>query len=146
MTTAQPIIDRIWMRTMPIPFSGCLVWMGRLDKYGYGTISLGGSRQPRSLVHRVAYEIVKGPIPIGMTLDHKCRVRSCWNPEHLEPVTNRVNILRGISFSAINYRKTHCNHGHEFSVENTYLWGRSRICRACVNRRSRQYYKRTRRS
>lgn len=139
MTIARPVIDRIWDRTMPIPVSGCLVWMGRLDKDGYGRISLGGHGRPRALVHRAAYEIIERPIPVGMTLDHKCRVRSCWNSDHLEPITNRENVLRGISFSAINHRKTHCDHGHEFNTLNTYLWRGRRSCRICRNGCSQEY-------
>jgi hypothetical protein len=38
----------------------------------------------------------------------------------LEAVTNRENMLRGVGVCALNARKTHCKHGHEFTPENTY--------------------------
>lgn len=44
--------------------------------------------------HRFAYELVKGPIPEGLTLDHLCNVPLCVNPDHLEPVTLSENIRR----------------------------------------------------
>lgn len=46
--------------------------------------------------HRIAYTIVKGPIPEGLSLDHTCDVKACVNPNHLEPVTHRENIVRGV--------------------------------------------------
>ena len=85
------VLARLWEKTEPIPECGCWVWMGKLDPYGYGTISVGKSRPS---THRVGYKLIKGPIPLGLELDHKCRVRSCWNPDHLEPVTHRENLAR----------------------------------------------------
>ncbi|TDD77726.1 HNH endonuclease [Actinomadura rubrisoli] len=83
------------------------------------------------VVHRFVYESLVGPIPEGLVLDHLCRVRACCNPAHLEPVTDRVNILRGASITAANARKTHCDHGHEFTSQNTYRHRGRRLCRAC---------------
>ena len=71
---------------------GCLIWDGCTDPDGYGRIVVCG--QPKR-AHRVAYELMYGPIPAGLTLDHLCRVTRCVNPLHLEAVTNRVNVLRG---------------------------------------------------
>lgn len=69
----------------------CLRWKGSRNWGGYGQISVGG-RQQR--VHRVAYELAKGPIPEGLEIDHLCRVRDCINPDHLEAVTHQENIRR----------------------------------------------------
>lgn len=106
------------------------------------------------LAHRAMYELVVGPIPEGYDLDHLCHTndptckrdrdcphRSCVNPAHLEPVTERENTLRGASPAAVNATKTHCKRGHGFTPENTY-WtsnhshpGRAcRICRAMHGR------------
>ena len=46
--------------------------------------------------HIVAYEVAKGPIPHGMEIDHKCRMRCCVNPDHLEAVTGSINVQRGL--------------------------------------------------
>src|SRR3990172_7099161 len=92
----------------------CWLWVGCTDGNGYGSFMIRNKktgRQKKWKVHRYAYTKLVGRIPRGLTLDHLCRVRACVNPSHLEPVTMRENILRGISFSAINAKKTHCIHG-----------------------------------
>jgi hypothetical protein len=91
--------------------------------------------------HRVAYELLVGPIPDGMHLDHLCRTPACVNPAHLEPVTPRVNSLRGVSFSAVNATKETCPAGHPYSADNTYLspTKRNRLCRTCQAVHKRAY-------
>jgi len=124
---------------MPIPECGCLVFTGNINRHGYGLIK-DDSGKDRT-VHRVAYELAKGPIPDGLVIDHKCRVRSCVNPDHLEPVTQRENCLRGIGIPAINASKTHCYRGHELSDENTYPGWRDkgeRRCKTCTQDRARE--------
>ena len=106
----------------------CWAWMAGKVK-GYGTF-WDGTRTARA--HRFAYELLVGPIPDGLDIDHLCRNRGCVNPDHMEVVTNRQNVLRGIGPTAENAVKTHCAHGHPFSPENTHIRpsGR-RTCRAC---------------
>lgn len=116
----------------------CWIWEGALTTDGYGHLLWRGKIR---LVHRVVYELLVGPIPESLTLDHLCRVRSCANPAHVEPVTHRVNILRGEGIAALHARQTHCIHGHEFTPENTARTkGGQRQCREChriANRRRR---------
>ncbi|HEY1740016.1 MAG TPA: HNH endonuclease signature motif containing protein [Acidimicrobiia bacterium] len=100
---------------------------------GYGYV-YDESRVHR-LVHRVSYELSIGPIPGGLEIDHLCRERSCANPEHLEAVTRRENVLRSDSVAAHRARQTHCVHGHEFTAQNTYRHQGRRYCRACRSRR-----------
>lgn len=91
------------------------------------------------LVHRLAYAWLVGQIPAGLTLDHLCRNTVCVNPLHLEPVTHRVNVLRGQSGVAANARKTGCPQGHPFDEINTYHYRGQRHCRTCraeANRRN----------
>src|SRR3990167_5306610 len=98
--------------------SGCWIWTASLNRpNGYCSVQFAGRRQT---AHRVLYEILRGPIPQGLTLDHLCRNRQCVNPWHCEPVTIRVNAMRGVGISAVNAQKTHCYKGHPFTVENTY--------------------------
>ena len=109
--------------------NGCWEWVGSHTGAGYGKIWRGGKLK---MAHRVTYEEAKGPIPVGLTLDHLCRNRGCVNPDHLEPVTHRVNLLRGRSPSAICAKKTHCHKGHLFDTANTYLTlDGKRSCRSC---------------
>lgn len=131
----------IWERTEPIPHSGCLIYMGNLNKRGYGRIG-SGKRQTIILVHRAAYERLVGPIPEGLELDHKCRVPSCWNPAHLEPVTHAANVQRGWLYRT---PPDACEAGHPYAPENTYLWrGRTRHCRICARARGKAFRDRRR--
>lgn len=92
--------------------------------------------------HRLSYVLHFGDIPPGLVLDHLCRVRACCNPEHLEPVTHRTNLLRGDTSTAREAATTHCPRGHAYDEANTYRrpdGQNKRDCRTCRNRtRSRR--------
>lgn len=105
--------------------TACHVYIGNLMPNGYGRIQ-------RQYVHRIAYEHAKGPIPPRLDIDHLCRVRNCINPDHLEAVTRRENLLRGETLTAWHAAKTHCIHGHEYTPENTGRTAGGRFCRACA--------------
>lgn len=114
----------------------CWLWAAGRDKDGYGIFSIAR----RSLrAHRVAYELLVGPIPQGLVIDHLCRNEPCVNPEHLEPVTVRENGMRGDTFQARNAAKTHCIRGHEFTSENTWIDPARgvRKCKACHREQNR---------
>lgn len=129
-----PSLQRFMAKVQENP-SGCWVWVAGLDRHGYGRFKFGGRVQG---AHRVAWLLMRGPIPDGMHIDHLCRNPSCVNPDHLEPVTKRTNTLRGISGPGTNSRKTHCISGHEFTPENTRIRGDGgRLCRACKRSRER---------
>jgi hypothetical protein len=115
---AEPVIDRVMKSTKRI--DGCLVWTGRLSKGGYGVLRIGsrGIDRRTVFVHRWHWEFINGKVPKGLDLDHLCRVRSCLEPSHLDPVTRRVNILRGVGVmngAKHSLSKTHCPSGHEYS-------------------------------
>lgn len=121
----------------------CWLWDGEMKGNGYGRVSVKGKNR---LAHRAVYEHLRGPIPDGLVLDHLCRNRACVNPDHLEPVTNAINIMRGVGVGAVNAAKTHCVHGHEFTPENTRFNKPfrptgvvSRACRQCHRERTRAY-------
>lgn len=116
-------------KVSPEPTSGCWLWTGSLTSEGYGDF---GYKANRRLAHIYSYELAKGPVPDGLELDHKCRVRSCCNPNHLEPVTHQINTLRGIGPTAKNAMKTHCPKGHAYDEENTRISASGkRDCRMC---------------
>lgn len=109
--------------------SGCWLWLGFLNDHGYGQIQ---DRGVASYAHRWSYQTFIGPIADGLQIDHLCRVRSCVNPNHLEPVTPLLNNRRGESPWSVNARKTHCIRGHEFTAANTRVSRQGwRSCRQC---------------
>ena len=115
---------------------GCLIWTGGLNGVGYGQFYRGKAERGdtgKTYAHRWAYEQHVGPIPEGLHLDHLCRNRACVNPDHLEPVTLRENVLRGESPAAHHAVKTHCPAGHPYDGRNLYTHptNRQRVCREC---------------
>lgn len=127
--------EKLDARFIPEPNSGCFLWLGTVDRYGYGLFQVRGVTS--TLAHRTAYELEHGCIPGGLGLDHKCRVRCCVNPQHLEPVTDQENIRRAQPFKV---RKTHCKRGHLLSEENLYRTPKGRQCRRCVIERARRIH------
>ena len=127
------------MMFAPCPVPGlkgpCWVWTGPKMRTGYGASRFRRYRLTTTLPHVASYQILVGDVPKGLELDHLCRVRLCANPAHLEPVTNRVNNLRGNSVPARNARKTHCIAGHPLSAPNLFTdkFGR----RGCIECRKR---------
>jgi hypothetical protein len=131
---------RFWARVDKSGGNGCWLWTrGRTRPVGgYGVTDgfvFNGRRE--RLAHRVAWLLVRGRIEGGLELDHLCRNRLCVNPDHIEPVTKRTNIVRGVGPTAVNATKTHCNKGHPFDESNTEIQGSTgRLCRACRGLRS----------
>lgn len=116
--------------------TGCWLWTASFDRAnGYGKIwmpSVGAMRK----AHRVIYELLVGPIPDGLTLDHLCLVTACVNPAHLEPVTMAENIRR-------KPRATACAKGHPFDAENAIIKrDGTRDCRICARVRMNAYLER----
>ncbi len=111
----------------------CWEWLAYKDKDGYGNFRFDYKMYQ---AHRFSYLLYKGEIPKGLQLDHLCRNRSCVNPEHLEAVSCKENVNRGINHNKI---KTHCPKGHKYTDENTYKniteIRNSRHCKICVKGR-----------
>ena len=125
--------QNFWQSVEFIPFHSCWEWTGLIDEKGYGRFHLGNNKYAKA--HRYSF-LLKNKIDQGFVIDHICRNRACVNPEHLRQATPRQNAIENsISITAMNSKKTHCKHGHEFTIENTIIRPRrdviTRGCRAC---------------
>ena len=125
-----PLSDRVWSKVAKS--ESCWLWTGAPNVHGgYGRVRAGTTTK---YAHRVVYEMLVGPIPAGLTLDHLCRNPRCVNPLHLEPVSMRDNILRGEGLAAKNARMERCIRGHALvrmarqrgCVECRRVWARNR--------------------
>jgi hypothetical protein len=146
---------RRWTATTPERFwakvaitDTCWNWTATTDTRGYGQLWVDG-RFERA--HRYSYELLVGPVPQGLELDHLCQNKGCVRPAHLEPVTHKLNTQRGIAnrtsrrgMDHHNRRKTHCPQGHEYTPENTKWYRGGRACRACAREAMRQWRARER--
>ncbi len=128
-------IAKFWATVDKTGKDGCWIMTTAPTAPGYSIASLfrlSDRRWCSVRAHRLAYFLVKGPIPDGLQIDHLCRNKRCVNPDHLEAVTGRENILRGISPTAINARRTSCVRGHVLTGANVATKGRgNRECMAC---------------
>ena len=139
----EDILTLLHARSTADLATGCRLWAGALTNAGYGRLTWKVNGRLERGAHRVAYVAHVGPIPEGKVIDHLCRVRHCVNPDHLEVVTQRENIMRSpIAIGAANAAKTHCPQGHEYTPENTYVQvGRGytgRLCRTCQLSRNKR--------
>src|SRR3990167_5054453 len=126
-TSSDPI-SRFWPKVdRSNGFFACWIWIAGKTGEGYGGFGHA------TLAHRFAYELLIGPIPTGLILDHLCRNRACVNPLHLEPVSILVNLQRGIgTLGSWQMQKPHCPQGHLYDEVNTYRSPRGeRRCRTC---------------
>jgi hypothetical protein len=132
LLVVSPVIQaRFWAKYEKAP-SGCLLWKGYLSVGGYGRFSMSdGERCLSVMAHRGAYVLNRGPIPVGLELDHLCRIRACGNWDHLEPVTGKENSHRGMAPRMKLWRARKCLNGH--SLEGNQL--RSGHCRICERAR-----------
>ena len=118
---------RFWAKVWKT--EGCWFWTASVDRNGYGQFRLG-TRTVKA--HRAAYEELIGAMPEGLEPDHLCRQRRCVNPAHIEMVSHRENILRGLAPSAVHARKKCCPKGHAYDEANTRITpDGKRICRTC---------------
>ena len=144
----EKIRSKIVFLKCPVPrLTGpCWIWRGYVRKGaqgkggGYGTIDFDGRKY---YAHRLVYVLTGHRIPPRKQLDHKCRVRRCCSPNHIEPITHLQNIMRGDWFIARNARKTTCPKGHTLSdAILRYRVGQKnpqRNCRTCATEQSRRY-------
>lgn len=136
-TVAERFWDKVDRSAGP---DGCWPWLGCKHE-GYGVVWIDSSHRA-GIAHRVAYELLVGPAPPGLVLDHyrlnegprqaPCS-RACVNPAHVEPCTSIENVLRSaMTPYRVKAALTHCKRGHAFDETNTRRSGDGRrSCRAC---------------
>jgi hypothetical protein len=116
----------------------CWIWTGSRHRQGYGRIRVDDKLR---LSHVVTYELIHGPIPLGMKVCHTCDNPPCRRPSHLFLGTQRDNIIDAVRKGRLNnYRKgpehhyslrSCCKHGHAYTADNTRVHNGARICRTC---------------
>lgn len=145
----RPAYER-FIEKLTVKDDGCWIWNAALNNDGYGIFNF---ELKCIKAHKFSYIHFKGQVPDGLEIDHKCRVRNCVNPDHLEAVTHAENVRRGDVGKLVGQRKkeiTHCPRGHEYNLDNTYLQktmtGKKhrscKICRAQAVKKSVQKLKR----
>ena len=139
------LLERFEAKFVPEPNTGCWLWFACTNDWGYGMFRVDGKAR---CAHVLAWRFYCGEVPAGYEVDHKCRVRLCVNPDHLEPVTHAENVRRGASpWGGVLAFKTHCLRGHEYTPENTlrsrhtYNGSIMRQCRTCKNEAQLRRYR-----
>jgi HNH endonuclease len=94
MTKNQATIERFLDKV--VKTEECWLWVAAVGSNGYGQFRYQGKTVE---AHRVSWELHIGPIPVGLVIDHDnpsygCGNILCVNPNHLEPVTKKVNAER----------------------------------------------------
>jgi hypothetical protein len=109
-----------------------------VNKKGYGLFNVNNSSVK---AHRYSYTQQVGPIAPGLMMDHLCRTRDCVHPLHLEPVTAKQNVERGLKRA-----RECCRYGHPLTEDNVRLkrgkgkvWRDCRECRRFWSRNARQW-------
>lgn len=148
--------ERFWLKVDAATSDGCWLWTGGTKAAGYGHFSVvRDGKWGKVIAHRYAYELLVGPIPVDLEVDHVCQEPRCVNPAHLEPVTvaeNRRRRDQGHPFALTRapfplpvkpvipepvakvprrLPPTHCKHGHEYAVVGWQTNGSGRTCAAC---------------
>lgn len=127
---------RFWLQVEQ--WGVCWIWTGSMQGNGYGRFAANSERY---MAHRVAYSLVKGPIPDKLDIHHTCGNTLCCNPAHLQPLDRKTHLAdnteAGVAY--INKHKTQCSNGHPFTEENTYWHEGHRQCKICKRKRLREF-------
>ena len=129
----RAVMERLLEKVEIVPWSGCWIWTGATNDRGYGVINENGRQ---TYTHIVSYRSVHGEIPVGLVVDHLCRVRCCCNPSHLEMVSQSENLARGVHPNFITKTTAVCKRGHPMKGKNRMVNTDGGVrCRACYRLR-----------
>lgn len=117
--------DKLFLQSRIDPKTKCWIWEGKKLPAGYG-ILWDSEKHQHAYVHRLSFEIFKGKIV--NEIDHLCRNRACWHPDHLEDVLHKENLRRGNTFTARNLAKDTCKYGHKYNAINCRGTRRCKTC------------------
>ena len=142
MLTHPTLEQRFWSKVNfdgPVPrdrpeLGACWLWTASCHPSGHGQFNVHQDGETVMGAHRWAFRFVVGCLPrSGLVLDHLCFTPACVNPSHLEPVTPRLNTVRGTSPPAHHAAQEMCSRGHQYTDGNTYIKPSdgSRDCRIC---------------
>ena len=142
MATRAPLEQRLWSKVDIRGPNECWLWTGYVGPGGYGRYKVNGVT---TQAHRIAFELANGHEPYPFAL-HRCDVRLCCNPAHLWEGDHKANVRdmvakrRGQNQHTLGKHvpRTHCVHGHEYTPDNTAIWGGVRYCRTCAKVRDQQ--------
>ncbi len=138
MMEIEEVAELFWQRVAVGGPDECWPWLLSRQRKGYATWGiprgsrLANHRRVFFLVHRFAWLVTRGPIPPGWTVDHRCRLRWCCNPAHLQLRTHSENCADNA-----HARRTHCPNGHPYDGDNLIVgpqsrgFGLGRWCREC---------------
>lgn len=114
--------------------NGCWVWTRVLNSRGYARICVNNKMV---LAHRWIWMRWNGEIPDGLCVDHICENKRCVNPDHMQLLTPRDNILRSCP------PKTRCPKGHVLDEVGYYMDSGRRRCKPChLERTNARYHRR----
>ena len=132
-------IDRFMKKVSPEALTGCWLWTGATQTFGYGKVTVNWKSYS---AHRLSWILHKGEIPAGMSVLHHCDNPACVSPSHLflgSQFDNMKDMARKGRSRNQRAGATHCIHGHEFTPENTYTYSGQRMCKTCVFTRTAFY-------
>lgn len=96
--TSKTEASRLWDKVSGGGYVECHEWKAFVGPYGYGVLNIvRNGKRTVGMAHRLSYEMVYGPIPEGLVIDHLCENKLCVNPLHLEAVTREENSSRANS-------------------------------------------------
>lgn len=99
-----PLTERFWARVEPEPNSGCWLWLGAVDKDGYGKLK---ERRHHVRASRIAYSLATGVDPGDRMVLHSCDMPRCVNPAHLSLGDNRENQRQKAARGRAPHGETH---------------------------------------